>query len=390
MDVLYTKIYELLETEKMFLCDKEAKEMDLKICENETKLQLSKKPSSDQRKIIRRKYNEMAQHFHVSTEAEYRYLGTKAFDYLVEFDIGHISDESAHLIKSLYLLLSRSFRLWARYKKLPVIWLKLGFMAGLLEDLVVVLRTPGQIGLGLVHLHSEDDILGIIDHLTGPLSDNSFSDRFLFLSHLKTLEHGKAKSLLNLSVKSQGESKRIGMHENICADETRETFYYALQGIFGRVIYDPRVITILSPGRLDMPKYAIHFTKEDIATKIWTKSVITSHRKREMDIEIGSICVFDRPIHALTCIEKTGLGFQIDPEMVRIRDRMVHGIDETKKRPKYQAGLVIDLTKLVSILEIGKVKMNELSTLLVETDIPHSCLVDLLHTEDQLNIFWRR
>ena len=38
MDVLYTKIYELLETEKMFLCDKEAKEMDLKICENETKL----------------------------------------------------------------------------------------------------------------------------------------------------------------------------------------------------------------------------------------------------------------------------------------------------------------------------------------------------------------
>ncbi len=75
--------------------------------------------------------------------------------------------------------------------------------------------------------------------------------------------------------------------------------------------------------------------------------------------------------------------------MAKIRDRMVHGINDTVSRTKYQAGLVIDLVKLTSTLPRGSVQINELGTLLVHDDIPSDCIIELLHTPTQLNVFWR-
>jgi hypothetical protein len=68
---------------------------------------------------------------------------------------------------------------------------------------------------------------------------------------------------------------------------------------------------------------------------------------------------------------------------------MVHGINDDVSRPKYQAGLVIDLEKLCHILPEGMVQINELTTLLVHDDIPHECLIACLYTDDDLNYFWR-
>ena len=81
--------------------------------------------------------------------------------------------------------------------------------------------------------------------------------------------------------------------------------------------------------------------------------------------------------------------FQIDLEFACIRDRMVHGIKGTVERPKYQAGLVIDLEKLSKTLPNGMIQINEIGTLLVYDDIPFECLIDCLHEDRQLQIFWR-
>src|SRR5574343_650997 len=52
-------------------------------------------------------------------------------------------------VRQLYLLLHEyGGRFNSRYVKMPGEWLSLGMMAGLLEDMIVVLRTPVQIGLG--------------------------------------------------------------------------------------------------------------------------------------------------------------------------------------------------------------------------------------------------
>jgi hypothetical protein len=139
------------------------------------------------------------------------------------------------------------------------------------------------------------------------------------------------------------------------------------------------------------PQFAVHFTKEPIAFAIWNCVLVKAPRTREKDLTPGFICKFDRAIHALTCVGKNSKSgkFQINPDKTGIRDRMVHGINDQVSRPKYQAGLVIDIYKLAGILPRGSVQINELGTLLVTQDIPHDCLLTCLISEEDLNIFWR-
>lgn len=155
---------------------------------------------------------------------------------------------------------------------------------------------------------------------------------------------------------------------------------------------DPRVVTVLTPELCKIsnpPKYAIHFTKTPIALSIWNKETTKAKIPTKRELPEGCICKFERAIHALTCVEKNGERFQIFETHSGIRDRMVHGINDDISRPKYQAGLVIDLERLCNVLPEGMVQINELTTLLVHQDIPHECLIACLHRDDDLNYFWR-
>lgn len=67
---------------------------------------------------------------------------------------------------------------------------------------------------------------------------------------------------------------------------------------------------------------------------------------------------------------------------------MAHGIKTDVERPKYQAGLVIDVKRLVSTLPEGSVLMNEIGTLLVNADIPRDCLLYCIESEQDVEAFW--
>jgi hypothetical protein len=149
--------------------------------------------------------------------------------------------------------------------------------------------------------------------------------------------------------------------------------------------YDPRVVKTLDC--INCPKYAVHFTKSDIAKKIWNNER-TSSVKGERELPVGTICRFQRSIHALTNIDFNGMFYHIISSDKDIRSRMTHGIKETNQRPKYESGLVIDVQKLIEILPSGMVQMNEIGTLLVHQDIPNSCIIHLIYTDDDVENFW--
>jgi hypothetical protein len=306
--------------------------------------------------------------------------------------VGYIPDEYLEKVKGLYLLLARQGRLNVRYLKLPMSWLRIGLFGGILEELIVILRTPSQTGMGTQHMFTVEEVMLGIKTFNAKHSEESDDVRFLFLTNLSEKPKDVVKNTISEAITYQGASKRIGIYYD-SSSEVSTTLVYAIQGIYGGVKYDPRVVTNVTPKFFaeGANRFAVHFTRENIALAIFNKVSVKAPRSREVPIEIGSICKFDRAIHALTCVTiGADLVCLINEDKVGIRTRMVHGIDDTKKRPKYEAGLVIDMLKLSEMLPKGNVQINEIGTLLVHSDIPHACIVDCLHTEKQLNNFWRR
>jgi hypothetical protein len=170
--------------------------------------------------------------------------------------------------------------------------------------------------------------------------------------------------------------------------EGGETFYYAIQGILGDVEFDPRVTRVLTAE--NCPRYAVHFTKQVLAENIWNKvqTKVTKITGRTEPIPLGAICKFERPVHALTNVVLEDGRYRIFNVDKDIRKRMAHGIRVTVERPKYQAGLVIDVPKLIATLPAGAVKQNEIGTLLVNGDILHECLLHCISTEEDVEAFW--
>lgn len=337
--------------------------------------------------------------------------------------------------RQLYILLTKLGRTNSRYLKLPIQWMNLGTNAGLLEDLVVVMRTPTQIGIGASHMVSiEQLMIGFRKFMKIELETKGYiQSRFLFLSYLFITITNKLSQIqaldididveigkkLQLAVELQGVSKRIGIFRD---REDNVLYFYAIQGLFGNILYDPRVVQEINHltftnvtetknmstkiSRISFPKYAIHFTKKEIALKIWNKEQTESHRSRTNGkiIEPGFICRFDRAIHAITSInvqndtdtesriEREEKKFVIEKSLKDIRSRMNHGIDDQITRQKYEAGLIIDIEKLANYYKSQDKKdiifINELNTLLVMDDIPHECLLSCIHTTEQLNQFW--
>jgi hypothetical protein len=296
---------------------------------------------------------------------------------------GFIPDQHLDEVKNLYLLLPKLGRLSKRYLKLPKAWIKIGMYAGILEELIVILRTASQMGMGHKHLHTVEELQTAIRKY----NQEDLHLRFLFLTMLceqSSTEH--VKKVLDDAIRYQDPSFRIGIFK-----DGKDTFVYAIQGIYGGVAYDNRVVKTVTPDNLsEIPRFGVHFTKEQIANAIWNRILVKAPRTRKKPLTPGSIAKFDRAIHALTCVEKGDDGkMRIHADKTGIRDRMVNGINDTVNRQKYQAGLVIDIHKLSRAIPNGCVQINELGTLLVTEDIPPDCLVMCLISDEDLNTFWR-
>ncbi len=287
-------------------------------------------------------------------------------------------------VKWCYLILSDFTRSTARYVKLPKSWIPLGFLAGVLEDLVVIMRTGKQLNISPNHLISLEELIGGYDIYNKKVTDRDVA-RFPFLTKLFTLPRDDIMFLLKNAVDSQGKARRISVYFD---KNDNKTYYYAIQGLLRGVKFDSRVVKTLTSD--DTPPFAVHFTTKDVALNIWNKAATTAKRDRPGDapLQVGAICKFDRPIHALTNIELIDGYYSIVTSDKDIKDRMTHGIKDVNVRCKYESGLVIDLKKLVADIPYGKVQMNEIGTLLVHDDIPHQYLLRCLITEDDLNHFW--
>ena len=311
-------------------------------------------------------------------------------------NIGGYLYAQSHLdeVKCLYLLLIKQGRWNVRYVKLPKAWVRLGTNAGILEELVVILRTAGNEGLHPNHLFSVYDLQKTIAEY-----NKKSRMRFLFITKLYEdyTEYEVESILVKLIIGFQEPSFRIGIFQPL---PERMYYFYAIQGLYGTIPFDNRVVQYISKDGFEVvngnvttsktSEYAIHFTRKSFAESIWeSRKVENSIKKRDKDIQPGSIAKFQRSIHALTCVSMIDNSLVIDETKASIRDRMVYGINDTIKRTKYEAGLVIDVHKLASILPEGCVMVNELGTLLVNDDIPRSCIIDLLITDEQLNKFWR-
>lgn len=293
---------------------------------------------------------------------------------------GNLDESYWDHIKSIYNMIADGCRLNSRYKKLPFSWLSIGAMAGVLEDFIVIMRTPSQIGIGNKHMFTIDEIVnGITQYFN--TEDQTLGSRFLFLNFVFNNMKITMADFLRKCVNSQGLSKRIGLYDG------DTTYYYAIQGLYGHIDYDQRVTKILVNDN-DIPKYGIHFTKEMYAKAIWNKES-TNNSRSKTEIPIGEIVRFDRVIHALSCVHYNEVKkcYEIDDEYCSIRNRMVHGIAE-KDRPKYEAGLVFDVRKLVA-LKPNTVLMNEIGTLLITENIPHECLLACIYTDEDINNFWQ-
>lgn len=318
-----------------------------------------------------------------------------------------LPDSMSERVRKMYLLMASHGRLNSRYIKLPRDWMNLGYTCGLLEDLVVVFRTLGQLRIASTHLVSLFDLIkGFDEYMRREEKDGNH--RFAFLSDLLLKKSVDFTEVFTRAVAAQGASKRIGSYvvsHGWANDDLKYKglYLYAIQGMYG-LEFDHRVTrSIHLEDYLDIehqiPRYAIHFTRKEIAHSIWTKAPTTSHRKRSngKPLESGAICRFDRVIHAITDIEQVHVDgadpyFVIAPKLKNIRERMSHGISEEMTRQKYEAGLVFDIKLLAEHYESrclnDHILINEINTLLVHDDIPAHCIIDLLISDDDLNRFW--
>lgn len=294
-------------------------------------------------------------------------------------------------VRRFYLLLNDCGA--PRYKKLPVDWIPLGLIGGILEDLIVILRVPtgdGGIGMGNKHVYTIDEVIVGYHNFRNTESPDKIS-RFPCLNYIFEIYHNTddIKHAIKMVVRHQGDSMRIG---TLLPDRI-----YAIQGIYN-VPFDPRVVTVLTPDSFNDPStpcIGVHFTTTEIATAIWNETPTNDRRGKPLDkVPIGCIMRFKgigrRDIHALSCVhyDDTNECYRINHEFIGIKDRMTHGISTNWNRPKYQSGLVLDIQKIVNTLPAGSVMLNEIGTLLVTETIPRECIIACINTDELIDKFW--
>jgi len=327
---------------------------------------------------------------------------------VISSDIRILDESYTDVVKSIYLFLRKHGENNSRYIKLPKNWMNIGYTAGLLEDLVVVMRILSRMNISNNQMITIQTLItGFINYMK--IKESNGIHQFSFFKNLieKFDSPIIIENIIIDAIKSQGESKRIGSYKkdyiSICDKypvlQKDVLYIYAIQGIYD-LNYDPRVTHTLLSSDLMFPKYAIHFTQTKIAHNIYHNIQTNTQRKRYMvddstvvnPIITGSICKFDRHIHAITAVEKVNGYFVISDKFKSIRDRMSHGITNDFTRLKYEAGLIIDVEMLAKYYEAKEQNiliLNEINTLLISDDVPRDCIIYLIETESELDRFWK-
>ncbi|MBA42651.1 MAG: hypothetical protein CMF62_01405 [Magnetococcales bacterium] len=362
----YDKIFEIRKRDIEYVENKQIEIKELK----EKLNSLDRKSNRSLFVDIKRNYTEEGTDINNFIEMSNNKLIEEILDFMYQYMIFKDKIITSNDMCKLFLLLTELSRFTSRYKKIPKEWINIGFVGGVLEDLVVILRVSVQLNISKTHLVSNSELVAGLKKIE--------PERFPFVNKVvKMIDEDKLIDFIKECIILQGDSKRIG---------TYDKYIYAIQGIYGNVEFDERVVTYLNDVK-SAPRYGVHFTKCEIAQNIWDKIETKNSRSKGRIIPVGEIVRFDRVIHGLTCVEYDGKNFMIDDLMAKIRDRMVHGIG-VMERPKYESGLVIDIHKLIKTLPKDSIMMNEIGTLLVKENIPRNCIIELLKDE-KLDIFWR-
>lgn len=333
------------------------------------------------------KLNEDLQRYLTAMEKRISYMVCKCLHNMEKDKKDNLLDhDKLNEVGNIYILLSRWGKFNNIYKMIPPQLLCVGINAGILEDILYILRRPRYIGLKLKHLHSEREI---VDTLNSYFTKKMSSDNTIELSFLnylfKTQVYDDIVNLIRGAVTSQYVMKRIGIKQT---KETGEFMYYAYNGLYDRIPYDMRVVRSINDKYFENPAhymYCVHFMTKDNALAVWEERdtmVVKSLNRRSQS---GSICIVKKSIVA-TPIESISYdNYKIHEDCSDVKESLNYGLNERSKK-NYNGGLIIDIKKLYESYKDDEIadgiQINELNIVLIHYDIPKRCIIKYICDEE--------
>ena len=306
---------------------------------------------------------------------------------------GVLDQDKLMEVGNIYIMLSRWGKFNSLYQKIPHQLLCTGINAGILEDLLYVLRKPKSIELKMKHIHSEKELVDTLNiYFTKSLNTHA-PIRLSFLNYLfKTHTYEGIIEALNKAILSQYFVKRIGIKQ---IKGTNEMMYYAYNGLYYRIPYDIRVVCDIDADHFmkkDAIKYAVHFMKKRSAVDIWNEDETILRKSLNRKSQLGSVCVIEQSILATPVELLSYDNYVIHSSCKDMRKSLNYGLNNSSKS-NYSGGLIIDLEKLWHEYRehneyVSAIQMNELGLILIHYDVPSSCVIKCVYEDDDINKLW--
>ena len=297
---------------------------------------------------------------------------------------GVIGQEHLERVGNVYMLISRWGKFNLMYKRIPPQSLCTGIYAGILEDLLYVLRHPTNIGLKAKHIQAESEIVDMLNVFFTKDKESNHPIRLSFLNYLfKTQTYNENLQMINSAVNSQFLVNKIGLKQ---IKDTNEIVYFAHSGLYDRIPYDARLVTTINNKYLSDDqsiKYAIHFMRKEFASMVWNTEETLVMKSLHRKSSLGSICVVEKSIIA-TPMSKIDKNFKIHTTCKKMKKKINHGLDQ-KSTVNYTGGLIIDLKELCDEFSSqypNGIQLNGSGLILIHYDVPESCIVGYLEGEE--------
>jgi len=281
-----------------------------------------------------------------------------------------LSGSLTQRVKELYELIIHTN---TQYQKIPIANLNHGYMCGLVEDLVTVLRTMSCLQISNKHIISIPDLINGFRHYVEREPETG-QYRFLFFSDFIARNIGESDKFFSNMLCIRGSYRRIGR----CYAQTdrREIHMYAIRGLKG-IEPDPRVTERIMYCD---HQYAVCFLNPDDAKAISLYK--DQNEKVAIYCDAGAI-------NANTDIIHINGHFFASQELKRNHCTMIPCLSGSVSQQKRMSGLIIDIRMLLDLFASigGKVLRDELGSLQIYGDIPWHCVVALLE-DDEMSRFW--
>lgn len=332
-------------------------------------------------------------HYLISMENRISYMVCTCLQNMEKEKVDNVLNQDKLMeVGNIYIMLSRWGKFNLLYQKIPHQLLCTGINAGILEDLLYVLRKPKSIGLKMKQIHSEKELVDTLNTYFTKTLNTNIPTRLSFLNYLfKTHTYEGITDTLNKAIHSQYFIKRIGIKQ---IKGTEEMMYYAYNGLYYRIPYDIRVVRDIDASHFNKPdaiKYAVHFMKKHSAIDIWNEEETILMKSLNRKSQLGSVCVIEKSILATPVDLMSYDNYMIRRSYKYIKNCLNYGLNELSK-PHYSGGLIIDLEKLWNEYYgnnqyVSAIQMNELGLILIHYDIPSSCIVKCVY-DDDINKLW--